>query len=122
MTAGIEFFTHDHDLSKEYTPSSALLLEPYIPTNYKDAVNCPDSDKWIPAIEDEYQSIMERKTWRLVPLPTGRKPIKCKWILDFKPGHKGVNPRFKARLVACGYGQLYGIDYLTTYSPVVKHY
>ena len=23
MTAGIEFFTHDHDLSKEYTPSSA---------------------------------------------------------------------------------------------------
>ncbi len=122
MTAGLEFFTYDHDQSKEYTPSSALLLEPYIPTSYKDAVNCPDSDKWIPAIEDEYQSIMERKTWRVVPLPIGRKPIKCKWILDFKPGHKGVNPRFKARLVACGYGQLYGIDYLTTYSPVVKHY
>ena len=78
MTVGLEFFTHDHDQSKVYTPSSALLLEPYIPTSYKDALNCPDSSNWIPAIEDEYQSIMERKTWRIVPLPPGRKPIKCK--------------------------------------------
>jgi hypothetical protein len=55
-------------------------------------------------------------------LPQNRKAIKCKWILDFKPGHKGVDPRYKARLVACGYDQLYGVDYLATYSPVVKHY
>ena len=65
---------------------------------------------------------MENKTWEVVPLPEGRKAIKCKWVLDYKPAHKGAEARYKARLVACGYAQLYGIDYLDTYSPVVKHY
>jgi hypothetical protein len=54
--------------------------------------------------------------------PIGRKAIKCKWVLDYKPGYKGVDPRYKARLVACGYAQLFGVDYLDTYAPVVKHY
>ena len=65
---------------------------------------------------------MENKTSAVVPLPPGRKAFKCKWVLDYKPGHKDVDPRYKARLVACGYSQLYGVDYLATYSPVVKHY
>ena len=120
--AALNLTLHDHDPSKPYQPVSILLLEPYIPVSYKDAVSCGESHYWIPAIEDEYDSIMENKTWRIVPLPQGRKAIKCKWVLDYKPGHKGVDPRYKARLVACGYDQLYGIDYLATYSPVVKHH
>ena len=120
--AALNLTLHDHDPSKPYQPVSILLLEPYIPVSYKDAISCSESHYWIPAIQDEYDSIMENKTWRIVPLPQGRKAIKCKWVLDYKPGHKGVDPRYKARLVACGYDQLYGIDYLATYSPVVKHH
>lgn len=120
--AAFNSLTTDHDPSKTYKPVSACLLEPYIPLGYKDAVSCIESREWIEAIQDEYNSIMENKTWTVVPLPEGRKPIKCKWVLDYKPGHKGVDPRYKARLVACGYDQLYGVDYLATYSPVVKHY
>ncbi len=112
----------DHDPSKPFQPVSVVILEPYIPINYKDAISCPDSLKWKAGIEDEYASIIENKTWDIVPLPEGRKPIKCKWVLDYKPGHKETEARYKARLVACGYAQLYGIDYLDTYSPVVKHY
>ena len=78
---------HDHDPSKPYQPVSILLLEPYIPVSYKDAISCSESHYWIPAIQDEYDSIMENKTWRIVPLPQGRKAIKCKWVLDYKPGH-----------------------------------
>ena len=90
--------------------------------SFKDAISCEDSDKWIPAIQEEYNSILENETWSVVPLSEGRKAMKCKWVLDFKPGYKGVMPRYKARLVACGYDQLYGVDFLATYSPVVKHY
>jgi hypothetical protein len=118
----LEVLTLEHDPSKPYSPASALLLEPYIPISFNDAMSCPESDLWKEYIQDEHKSLMENKTWDIVPLPQGRKAIKCKWILDFKPGHKGVNARYKVRLVACGYDQLYGVDYLVTYSPVVKHY
>ncbi len=112
----------EHDPSEHYEPISAVLLEPYIPISYQDAISCPDSSSWIPAIHEEYNSIMENETWVIVPLPNGRRAIKCKWVLDFKEGYEGVDPRWKARLVACGYDQLYGVDYLATYSPVVKHH
>ena len=118
----LEVLTLEHNPSKSYSPVSALLLEPYIPISFKDAMTCPEAEKWKEAIEDEYKSLMENKTWDVTALPQNRKAIKCKWILNFKPGHKGVDPRYKARLVACGYDQLYGVDYLATYSPVVKHY
>ena len=62
---------------------------------------------------------MDNKTWEIVPLPKNRKAIKGKWVLDFKPPHKGAAARYKARFVACGYAQLNGIDYFATYSPVV---
>lgn len=42
--------------------------------------------------------------------------------LDFNPGYKDVSPRYKARLVAYGYTQIYGIYYLYTYLLVVRHY
>lgn len=82
-----------HEPSKPFQPVSALLIEPYVPINYKDAISCPDSQKWKAGIDDEYASIMENKTWSVVPLPEGRKPIKCKWILDYKPLHKGAEAR-----------------------------
>ena len=122
VEAALHDMNHDHDPSNPFKPVSALILEPYVPINYKDALSCPDSSKWKEGIDEEYASILENKTWEVVPLPEGRKAIKCKWVLDYKPAHKGAEARYKARLVACGYAQLYGIDYLDTYSPVVKHY
>ena len=112
----------DCDPSEPYCPESALSIEPYIPISYKDAMSCPESTLWKPAIQDEYDSLMENATWEIVPLPPNRKAIKSKWVLDYKPGYQGVEPRYKARLVACGYAQLFGADYLDTYAPVVKHY
>ncbi len=121
--AAFQELTLDYDINKEsFQPTSALILEPYIPINYNDAMACPESDKWKTAIQDEYDSIMENRTWEIVPLPKNQKAIKVKWVLDFKPAHKGAAARYKARFVACGYAQLYGIDYFATYSPVVKQY
>ena len=32
------------------------------------------------AADSECQSLMENETWKFVKLPTGRKPVGCKWI------------------------------------------
>ena len=68
----------------------------------------------------DYHSLLENKTWELVPLPSGRKPIGSKWVFKVKHTSDGTVERFKARLVAKGYAQSPGIDYGETFSPVVK--
>ena len=56
----------------------------------------------------------------LVPLPTGKKVIGCRWVFAVKFNPDGSVARLKARLVAKGYVQTYGIDYSDIFSPVAK--
>jgi Reverse transcriptase (RNA-dependent DNA polymerase) len=44
-----------------------------------------------------------------------RRCIKCRWILNIK--RNGV---FRARLVACGYSQVPGVDFNESFAPVIN--
>ena len=59
-------------------------------------------------------------TWDLVPLPSGKKAIGCKWVYKIKHKADGSIERYKARLVTKGYAQTYGIDYEETFAHVSK--
>jgi histone deacetylase 1/2 len=76
--------------------------------------------KWVTAMNKEHLALLKNKTWHLVPPPKGKNVIRCKWVYKIKKKTDGSIDRYKARLVANGYKQWYGIDYEDTFSPVVK--
>lgn len=91
------------------------------PSTVNEAISSNDAVNWKLAMEDEINSLDENNTWTLVDLPAGRKPVKTKWVFKIKRDEAGVVVRHKARLVAKGCSQRYGVDYVETYSPVVRH-
>jgi hypothetical protein len=56
----------------------------------------------------------------LVPLPKGRNIIRCRWIYRKNIYADGDIRKYKDRLVAKGYSQVHGIDYIETFAPVAK--
>ena len=64
-----------------------------------------DAKFWRESINDEIDSILKNKTWILVDLPPGVKPIGCKWIFKRKYNVDGTIDKYKARLVAKGVSQ-----------------
>ena len=60
----------------------------------------PDKSRWHEATQQEYDALMENGTWELVPLPVGRKSIKCGWVFKLKRGPDGELRMVPLRQVA----------------------
>ena len=71
-------------------------------------------------MEAEIESLKENDVLELVELPKGRKTVKSKWVFKVKTGADGSVERYKARLAAQGFTQIYGTDYDKTFCPVVR--
>eukprot|EP00253_Pinus_taeda_P006200 PITA_06200 len=106
-------------IATEPSPSwNCHLVQSSDPQSYAEAAGHPS---WESAMEEEYNSLLENQTWDLVPLPSGRKLVRCKWVYRTKRATDGqITSLQKARLVAKGFQQVHGIDYDETFAPVEK--
>jgi hypothetical protein len=95
----------------------AYLASSGEPYSLQKAMSTPH---WKMTMQDEYQTLIHNKTWRLVPPQAGRNLIDCKWVYKTKHKANGSIDCYKARLVAKGVKQHLRIDYNDTFSPVVK--
>ncbi|KAI1006202.1 hypothetical protein K3495_g2019 [Podosphaera aphanis] len=53
-------------------------------------------------------------------LPDGANIVSTKWVFTVKLKSDGTIERYKARLVARGFSQQYGIDYHETFAPTIR--
>ena len=114
---------------RQRTKSRPAYLDDYVlmsvnkivePRCYSEAIKSEASSEWIKAMKEELESIEANKTWVLTDLPTNRKSIGSKWVFKAKADENGNVARYKARLVAQGFTQKFGVDYDEVFAPVAR--
>jgi Reverse transcriptase (RNA-dependent DNA polymerase)/gag-polypeptide of LTR copia-type len=100
--------------------AEANPTEPTEPKTYKQARNGGQWALWKLAAKEEYASLQENGTWKLVDRPKDRKVLQGKWVWRLKRGSQNQVIRHKARYVIRGDMQQEGIDFFETFASVVK--
>ncbi|XP_062116165.1 uncharacterized mitochondrial protein AtMg00820-like [Humulus lupulus] len=75
---------------------------------------------WIETMKEKISALEKNQAWELVPKPKEVKPISCKWVYKVKSHPDGSIERYKAQLVAQGFSQQYGLEYVETFNPISK--
>ncbi len=108
-------------ISNETTRRFVDKLVIPVPENYEDAINDRVWGKlWLEAIQAELTALIANGTWDIVVPPKGANIVTSKWVFKGKMHVDGTLDKSKARLVARGFSQMYGIDYTDTFAPTVK--
>ena len=103
--------------------STADYGEISIPRGYKAAMSGPWASYWREAIDKELAGLIALRTWDLIPIslvPRGSNLMNCHYVFDVKRLRDATVEKFKARLVADGNTQKYGVDYDRIFATVVK--
>jgi hypothetical protein len=103
--------------------STTDLGEIPIPRGYKQATTGPWAEYWINAITKELAGLVALRTWDVVlssTMPYGANTMHCHYVFDVKRKSDRTVEKFKARLVADGNTQKFGIDFDRIFSTVVK--
>ena len=105
-------------------PEKALLSVAHnkyvIPNTYKEAMNSPEADKWKVAIQEELDAWKIQEVYEEIDVKASgdTSPIDMRWVFAVKAEPTGE--RFKARIVARGFKQEIGENYLDYWAPVLS--
>jgi hypothetical protein len=99
-----------------------LAMDNTDPKSYWEAMTRPDAQKWKEAAQAEMQAPVKNGTWDFVKLPSDRKAVGSKWVFKVKRNAEGTIKRYKSRLVAQGFSQRPGLDFIEdqTFAPTMQ--
>lgn len=103
--------------------TTADMGELVIPRGYNQCLKSPESQYWREAVAKEYNGLISIGTFEFVPrssLKAGTNVMRCHVVFDVKRQSDGSIEKFKARLVADGNTQQYGVDFDRVFSTVAK--
>jgi hypothetical protein len=63
---------------------SVMLTDQDEPATYMEAMEGPESEKWLEAMKSGIRSMYDNQVWTLVDIPSDRKAIENKWIFKKK--------------------------------------
>ncbi|KAF8831255.1 hypothetical protein HHX47_DHR1000495 [Lentinula edodes] len=90
----------------------------WVPQSYKQAIK--QADLWQEPMQREYDTLVQKGCWELVPLPPEANLTGGRWTYAIKFDTQGNLLKRKARYVAQGYTQVQGQDYDKTYGGVAR--
>ena len=105
------------NVSSDYRAFITQIQDIPIPKNTEEAMR---NNHRKGAMDEEMRALLQNHTWDIVNLPKGKKPVNCRWVYTLKCKSDVSLDRYKARLVARGYTQTFGVDYQETFAPVAK--
>ncbi|GJU96511.1 ribonuclease H-like domain-containing protein [Tanacetum coccineum] len=114
---GLNKYANHTKLSADNSFFISNLNKTAEPTCYNEAVK---DINWVQAMNNEMEALYLNNTWTLTELPINRKAIGSKWVYKIKYKSDGEVERYKARVVAKGFGEKEWVDYEEIFSPVVK--
>ncbi|GMG14877.1 unnamed protein product [Phytophthora fragariaefolia] len=89
------------------------------PRNYGEAMPSRQKEKWSTAIAEELRALEDNGVWKVVRKPRDARVLHTKWIFKTKLDAEGLIERLKARLVACGNEQEFGVNDHITFAAVI---
>lgn len=93
------------------------------PNTIREALASDEADLWRVALQEEFDAIQKMGVYKLIPravVPAGRRILKGKPVFKRKRDADGKICRYKARWVAKGFLQVFGVDFDKTTSPTAR--
>ena len=117
--------THETSVFVQLNPLEMALFServeaslPYLFEQAWNHQNIISRRRWRNEILDELCGMVMKKVWTLMPsdtVPEGKRTLSMKWVFDIKNDN-----RYRARLVAMGFRQIPGVDFVEVHAPVMS--
>ena len=98
----------------DYTPYANLTDDPQ---TLEEVRARPDAELWERSVNDELASLLSKEVYEVTELPKGIKALPVRWVFKVKRNEKGQVDKYKTRLVAKGFLQKFGENYIDVFAP-----